>query len=161
MATGMWNRALRLLSSKECIVCLNQKFEEITCACQPRHASSVPFLSQRQMLQRKSLEPQRRRASMKQAIVKLQENGADRSFLKVHPSPSIMNSQSVVLPGPEKIRASVLLDNPEELLEYLSNETRTVCDAVKKGFHKSPKGECLGTRFPARTGPYKWIPYDE
>ncbi|XP_035211249.1 long-chain-fatty-acid--CoA ligase 1-like isoform X1 [Stegodyphus dumicola] len=161
MATGMWNRALRLLSSKECVVCLNQKFQEITCACERRHASFIPFLFQRQILQQKSLEPQHRRKSMKQAVVKLQENGVDRRFLKVHPSPSMMNSQSVVLPGPEKIRASVLLDNPEELLEYLGNGTQTVCDAVKKGFHKSPKGECLGTRSPPRTGPYKWIPYEE
>ncbi|KAF8764072.1 Long-chain-fatty-acid--CoA ligase 5 like protein [Argiope bruennichi] len=84
-----------------------------------------------------------------------------RKKIKIYPPPSLMSSQSVVLPGPERIRASGVTDNPEKFLEFPDEKTRTICDTVVTGLPKSFSGECLGIRSPLQTGEYKWTSYSE
>ncbi|GIY26160.1 long-chain-fatty-acid--CoA ligase 1 [Caerostris extrusa] len=95
----------------------------------------------------------------KQTVVKKGESGKRK--LKIYPPPSLMNCQSVVLPGPERIHASGATDTPEKFIEFPDEKTHTICDTIITGLHKSLTGECLGIRSPAPTGKYKWISYAE
>ncbi|CAL1276623.1 unnamed protein product [Larinioides sclopetarius] len=98
----------------------------------------------------------------KQIVVKKVEcSHRGRKKIKVYPPPSLMSSQSVVLPGPERIRASGVTDSPEKFTEFPDEKTRTICDTVETGLYKSFSGKCLGIRSPLQTGKYKWISYSE
>ncbi|GIY28473.1 hypothetical protein CDAR_87882 [Caerostris darwini] len=95
----------------------------------------------------------------KQTVVKKGESGKRK--LKIYPPPSLMNCQSVVLPGPERIHASGATDTPEKFIEFPDEKTHTICDTIITGLHKSLTGECLGIRSPVLTGKYAWISYAE
>ncbi|GFT34204.1 long-chain-fatty-acid--CoA ligase 1 [Nephila pilipes] len=98
----------------------------------------------------------------KQIVLKKTESiQHGRKKIKIYPPPARMLSQSVVLPGPERIRASGASNNPEQYFQFLDDKTHTVCDTVVTGLHKSTSGECLGLRSPLQTGKYKWINYSE
>ncbi|GFW47074.1 long-chain-fatty-acid--CoA ligase 1 [Trichonephila clavipes] len=84
-----------------------------------------------------------------------------RGMIKIYPPPARMSSQSVMLPGPERIRASGATINPEQYVQFPDDKTHTVCDTVLTGLLKSTSGECLGLRSPLKTGKYKWITYSQ
>ncbi|XP_023224281.1 long-chain-fatty-acid--CoA ligase 5-like [Centruroides sculpturatus] len=67
--------------------------------------------------------------------------------------------QSVILPGPERIRASTLLKDPYELLRYCDNFC-TVYETWHYGLKLSGDGDCLGT-YSKETKQYEWIKYSE
>ncbi|GFY75214.1 long-chain-fatty-acid--CoA ligase 1 [Trichonephila inaurata madagascariensis] len=60
-----------------------------------------------------------------------------RGMIKIYPPPARMSSQSVMLPGPERIRASGATINPEQYVQFPDDKTHTVCDTVLTGLLKS------------------------
>ncbi|GFR13965.1 long-chain-fatty-acid--CoA ligase 1 [Trichonephila clavata] len=98
----------------------------------------------------------------RQIILKKTKSVAQgRGTVKIYPPPARMSSQSVLLPGSERIRASGATINPEQYVQFPDDKTHTICDTVVTGLLKSTSGECLGLRSPLKTGRYKWISYSE
>ncbi|GBN27712.1 Long-chain-fatty-acid--CoA ligase 1, partial [Araneus ventricosus] len=78
------------------------------------------------------------------------------------PKPFSLSQQSVLLPGKERIRSSVLLEDPNELVSEIpgSPEVQTVYDCLLHGQKVSNDGPCIGSKNPA-TGQYEWLSFSE
>ncbi|GIX80334.1 long-chain-fatty-acid--CoA ligase 1 [Caerostris extrusa] len=78
------------------------------------------------------------------------------------PKPFSLDRQSVLLPGKERIRSSVLLDDPTQLVDEIpgSQNVKNIFDCLKNGLQVSNDGNCIGSRNPV-TGEYEWLSYSE
>ncbi|KAG8189133.1 hypothetical protein JTE90_018427 [Oedothorax gibbosus] len=120
-----------------------------------------PFVGRTAVHKISPLPPQHK----KQRVVRKEvtfKHGTKR--IQVDPPPSVMQSQSVLLPGPERIRASGATNDPEQFLQFPDENTRTICDALIIGSDKTSTGECLGSRTVlenGESGRYEWITYSE
>ncbi|XP_055932345.1 long-chain-fatty-acid--CoA ligase 1-like isoform X2 [Argiope bruennichi] len=76
--------------------------------------------------------------------------------------PVTLSQQSVLLPGLERIRSSVLLEDPNKLVAEIpgSPEVHTVYDCLRHGEKVSNNGPCVGSKNPA-SGEYEWLSYSE
>ncbi|XP_041364605.1 long-chain-fatty-acid--CoA ligase 1-like [Gigantopelta aegis] len=77
------------------------------------------------------------------------------------PVPCIMdlNDQSSEVPGTDRARISKLCKDGK-LMAYLTEDSRTLYSAFKRGARLSKNGPCLGWK-PSPTEPYRWMSYDE
>jgi long-chain acyl-CoA synthetase len=73
-----------------------------------------------------------------------------------------LNRQSIVLPGPERIRVSVLADGKDgtDYLITLDPNVTTLYENFLRGMKKSEDGQCLGYRF-SNNEPFRWLTYGE
>ncbi|GFT32427.1 long-chain-fatty-acid--CoA ligase 1 [Nephila pilipes] len=76
--------------------------------------------------------------------------------------PYNLNQQSVLLPGKERIRSSVLLDDPTVLVSEIpgSPHVQTVFDCLRHGLEVSDNGPCVGVKN-STDGQYEWTNYAE
>ncbi|KAG8184560.1 hypothetical protein JTE90_007676 [Oedothorax gibbosus] len=76
--------------------------------------------------------------------------------------PVSLSQQSVLLPGPERIRSSQLLEDPNEPISQIpgSPEIETVFQVLEHGRQVSGDADCVGTKIP-NTKEYKWLKYSE
>ncbi|CAL1288536.1 unnamed protein product [Larinioides sclopetarius] len=76
--------------------------------------------------------------------------------------PFSLSQQSVLLPGKERIRSSVLLEDPKQLVSEIpgSPEVQTIYDCLRHGHKVSNDGPCIGSKNPA-TGQYEWLNFSE
>lgn len=70
-----------------------------------------------------------------------------------------LNRQSIILPGPDRIRASVLADGDQYLLT-LDPTVTTLYENFLKGMRLSNDGPCLGYRVSA-SAPFEWLSYGQ
>ncbi|KAJ8318094.1 hypothetical protein KUTeg_003185 [Tegillarca granosa] len=84
-------------------------------------------------------------------------------YLSQRPQPVPMivdlNSQTNIVPGKDRARISKLCKNGE-LLEYVSEDVRTLHEAFLNGARVSNNGPCYGWK-PSPDEPYKWISYND
>uniref|UniRef100_A0A3P8XFW0 Arachidonate--CoA ligase n=1 Tax=Esox lucius TaxID=8010 RepID=A0A3P8XFW0_ESOLU len=72
--------------------------------------------------------------------------------------PCDLNMQSVVMPGEDYIRRSILNSNDDHMTHYYS-DARTMYEVFHRGLRVSNDGPCLGSRKPNQ--PYEWLSYQE
>ncbi|XP_071105795.1 long-chain-fatty-acid--CoA ligase 5-like [Haliotis cracherodii] len=70
-----------------------------------------------------------------------------------------MDKQSAEIPGKDRARISRLCKDGK-LLEYKTEDAKTLHEVFRRGARLSNNGPCLGWK-PSPTEPYKWINYDE
>ncbi|XP_042901943.1 long-chain-fatty-acid--CoA ligase 1 isoform X2 [Parasteatoda tepidariorum] len=86
-------------------------------------------------------------------------------YSKGHYKPSrpvAYDKQSVLLPGPERLRASVFADDPHKVTGSIPGapEVKTVYDTLTHGLKVSNDGPCIGSR-PPGSEEYHWQSYSE
>ncbi|XP_054710646.1 long-chain-fatty-acid--CoA ligase 5-like [Uloborus diversus] len=150
----MWSRALKSCSAKHQVILLDLISDTSKNLYLKRNSVFLTNIFNSNKSDSVSVE-----RGMSPKIIKSEEDSGGRKMIQVSPSPFLLKSQSVVLPGSDRIRASALLPNSEDLLEFPDSETRVIVDVLYKGSLKNLTGKCIGSR--SKSGTYEWISYDE
>lgn len=146
----MWGQASRILSRNSTVAEKTLKL----LACVETSSCTPLYIPKRRISNQK-------RETKAQKVISKKHTSQGRRRIEIYPPPFLIPSQSVVLPGPERIRASAVTDNPEKCVEYPDEDTKTVCDVPLAGYKKTKTGLCIGSRTPSKSPEYDWITYKE